>query len=297
MPQQLLWGNWLTQLVVTRRCNLACGYCNEFDKKSKPVPYETLCRVIDKLVKLGTITLELTGGEPLLHPRLVDVLLYARSVGIPRLRLITNGFLLTPEIIRAFNDVGLYQLSISVDGVHGNKRTAKVIDNLREPLSLLKEHAKFRVQLGAVLGSTDHNEAEAVIDFALAYGFVSNLNILHDGEGRLKLAPADLDKYKRLVTKVHGLGYDFRGDYRWRLVNGMDADFRCRAGSRYLYIDEFQKVPWCSQTRFDGAAESIFDYTWEDMRRQFTKAKPCSRNCTIGCVRRVSRMDGLRRST
>ena len=32
----------LTQLVVTRRCNLSCGYCNEYDDHSPPVPKETL---------------------------------------------------------------------------------------------------------------------------------------------------------------------------------------------------------------------------------------------------------------
>lgn len=294
LPRQLLWGNWLTQLVVIRRCNLSCGYCNEYDKKSDPVPFDILCRVIDRLVELGTFSLELTGGEALLHPRLAEVLAYAREVGIPRRRIITNGFLLTPAIIQSLNDVELTHMAISVDGIEANEKTEKVLSQLEQRLKWLKERARFPVSLGAVLGSTNPVEVQRVVDFALANGFRTHFNILHDGNGQVELPPEVLEQYRQIVTRVHGLDYDFRGDYRWRLVNGLDATFRCRAGSRYLYIDEFQRVPWCSQTRFAGPTKSIFDYTWDDMRREFEQPKPCNHGCTVGCARRVSRLDEWR---
>src|SRR4051812_28397856 len=60
----------LVQLVVTRRCNLACGYCHEYDDVSPPVEAALLERRIDHAAALGTLILTLTGGEPLLHPRL-----------------------------------------------------------------------------------------------------------------------------------------------------------------------------------------------------------------------------------
>ncbi|HRR26753.1 MAG TPA: radical SAM protein [Acidobacteriota bacterium] len=53
----------LAHLVVTRRCNLACGYCNEFDKHSEPVPAELLRARIDRLADLGTFIVHLSGGE------------------------------------------------------------------------------------------------------------------------------------------------------------------------------------------------------------------------------------------
>ena len=287
-------GNWLTQLVVTRRCNLSCGYCNEYDQVSKPVPTETLKRAIDKLHQLGTFTLEMTGGEPLMHPDVIALFDYARDVGIPRRRIITNGFFLTRPIIEELNRVELFNMQISIDGIHRNEVTEKVLDNLKKRLVLLREHARFRVTIGVVIGSTNFDEADQLTDYALAQGFVVNLNILHDGEGQLELPRAQLDKYEELVTRVHGPQFDFAGDYRYRLVTGADADFRCRAGSRYLYVDEFQNVVWCSQTRFDGFKKSLFDYDWDDMAAGFHTDKSCSKMCTVGCARRVSRLDEWR---
>lgn len=292
--KRIQYGNWLTQLVVTRRCNLSCGYCNEYDKSSQPVPLDIMKRVVDKLVELGTITLEVTGGEPLLNPDLMPLLRYARDRGIPRRRIITNGFLLTRDAIQELNSAGLYQLSLSVDGVDANETTEKVLNQLRKRLALLKAHARFRVQLGAVLGSTNSAEARAVVDYAQANGFLTNLNILHDDEGQLKLPPETLSAYRSLINQIHGPRYDVRGDYRWKLANGMDADFHCRSGSRYLYIDEFQRAAWCSQTRTQETFKSIFDYTWDDLETQFHAKKPCSARCTIGCSRRVARLDEWR---
>jgi len=58
----------LAHIVPTRRCNLSCTYCNEFDDFSKPVPAAEMSRRIDLLADLGTSIIAFSGGEPLLHP-------------------------------------------------------------------------------------------------------------------------------------------------------------------------------------------------------------------------------------
>ena len=293
-PRRLRWGNWLTQLVVTRKCNLACGYCNEYDMTSKPIPIDTLKRVVSHLHGLGTFSLDLTGGETLLHPQLFDLLDHAREVGIPRRRMITNGFLLTEAMIHELNRLELYNMQISVDGVHRNEETEKVLDNVHKRLDLLHRFAKFRVTIGVVIGSTNFDEADEIVAFARDRDFHVNLNLLHDENGQLRLPKEALHKYRELVTTIHGKHYNLDGDYRWRMVNDIDADFRCRAGARYLYVDEFQQVVWCSQTRFDGPKKPLFDYTWDDMKAAFYTDKPCSNGCTVGCARQVSRVDEWR---
>jgi hypothetical protein len=106
------------QLIVTRRCNLACGYCNEFDSVSKPVPYEELVRWMDHLVgELGVTIMDFLGGEPLLHPRIADLVHYAHEKGCWT-NIITNGLLLSDEKIEALNRAGLDSMCVSIDRVN-----------------------------------------------------------------------------------------------------------------------------------------------------------------------------------
>ena len=88
----------LAHIIPIRRCNLACEYCNEFDDVSKPVPTETMYQRVDKLGALGTSVITISGGEPLLHPELDEIIRRIRKNGIVA-GLITNGYLLVAELI------------------------------------------------------------------------------------------------------------------------------------------------------------------------------------------------------
>src|SRR5262250_1440871 len=67
MLKRLLYSPFLVQLVVTRRCNLSCTYCNEFDDYSDAVPTEDLKRRMRQIKQLGAWAVEFTGGEPMMH--------------------------------------------------------------------------------------------------------------------------------------------------------------------------------------------------------------------------------------
>ena len=88
----------LAHIIPIRRCNLSCAYCNEYDDHSKPVPAEVMFRRIDRLASFGTTVITMSGGEPLLHPDLDDILRRIRRHGTIA-GLITNGYLLTRERI------------------------------------------------------------------------------------------------------------------------------------------------------------------------------------------------------
>src|SRR5467141_4914216 len=61
-------------IIPMRRCNLSCTYCNEYDDFSDPVPVDEMLRRIDHLGRLGTSVITISGGEPLLHPELDQVI-------------------------------------------------------------------------------------------------------------------------------------------------------------------------------------------------------------------------------
>src|SRR5947199_121886 len=68
----------LVQIIPIRRCNIDCGYCNEYDKVSPPVPAALMESRIDKLAALGTSVVAFSGGEPMLHPELDALIRHIR---------------------------------------------------------------------------------------------------------------------------------------------------------------------------------------------------------------------------
>ena len=90
---------------------------------------------------------------------------------------------------------------------------------------------------------------------------------------------------RRVTEEAHG--------YRERLIQNGEAPFRCRAGARYLYIDEFGMVRWCAQTRM-AFGKSLSAYALEDLRQHFYSEKACSDKCCVGCVRTASALDQWR---
>ena len=283
---------FLCQLVVTRRCNLACGYCHEFDRTSAPESFDVLRRRVDRVAELGAFGLEFTGGEPLLHPRLSELVAHARPYGFTMLAMITNAFLLKRETIEQLNAAGLTEMQVSVDGVKPNDVTVKVLDRLRKKLELLSRHARFSVVLSGVVGSdVPSHEVEQVVRFARDHGFRPRVLLIHDVEGQLALAPEQLLTYRK-AQRMIGRHHKNIFDYQERLIRGQTAPFRCRSGSRYLYIDEGGVVRWCSQQR-EEFGKPLLDYTRDDLREQFYTYKDCHERCTIGCARACSSVDRL----
>lgn len=293
--QWLRYGPFHAQLVVIRRCNLSCGYCNEFDETSDPVPKDVLKQRIDRLHELGTLAIEFTGGEPLLHPDLFELIAYATSKGFRQRKLISNAYLLSPEKVRELNRAGLTHMQISLDGAKPNDVTVKVLKPLEKKLEHVKKNAEFIVTLSAVVGAAPPDEVREVIGFAEANGFRPRVLLIHGGDGQLQLSPDDQALYRTIEQRL-GRRWRQAHNYRTRLLDTGSAPFKCRAGSRYLYIDEFGQVRWCSQTR-EVWGKDLLEYGAADLREQFDTIKDCNASCTVGCVRNNSKLDEWRPQT
>ena len=286
----------LAQLVVTRRCNLACGYCNEYDDFSPPVPTATLLASIDHLARLKTASITLTGGEPLLHPDLDRLVGAARAHGMI-VTIITNGFRLTRDWIERLNAAGLQGMQISVDNLKPDAVSMKSLASVERKLALLAAHARFKVNVNSVLGISDERTADVVTvaETAARYGLQHSVGVLHDHTGTLKpLSPAQMQAYRQVTrispSIVHSLNYWL---FQRNLMRGQPNDWKCRAGARYLYIAEDGNVHWCSQQRgYPGTA--LLEYGREDLRREFHTEKSCSGTCTLSCVHQMSMFDGAR---
>jgi MoaA/NifB/PqqE/SkfB family radical SAM enzyme len=277
-----------------RRCNLACTYCNEFDDYSKPVPVDAMYSRLDHLASLGTTIITISGGEPLLHPDLDLIIAHIRKHGMIA-GMITNGYLLMPDRIQRLNRAGLDHLQISIDNVMPDDVSKKSLKVLDAKLKMLAEHADFHVNINSVVGGGTANPEDAltISNRALGLGFSSTIGIIHDGSGQLKpLGEADRRVWDQ-VRQLTRRSYSRFNHFQEAIANGKPNNWRCRAGSRYLYICENGLVHYCSQQRgYPGVP--IAEYGKADVEREFLTEKGCAPNCTISCVHQVSYIDHWR---
>jgi len=284
----------LAHIIPIRRCNLACTYCNEFDDFSQPVPTEEMFRRIDRLGSFGTSIVTISGGEPLLHPDLDAIIARIRKNGIIA-GLITNGYLLVKERIERLNRAGLEYLQISIDNAMPDEVSKKSLKVLDQKLELLAEHAEFHVNINSVLGSgvKDPEDALRVAHRAVQLGFTSTVGLIHDGNGQLQPLGT---REREIFEEIMALGktsFSRVNQFQHNIAAGKENDWRCRAGSRYLYICEDGLVHYCSQQRgYPGIP--LAEYSEERRRREYLTKKGCAPGCTVSCVHQVAAIDNWR---
>ncbi|HEY1307398.1 MAG TPA: radical SAM protein [Vicinamibacterales bacterium] len=283
-------------LIPMRRCNLACTYCNEFDDHSPPVPTSDVLERVDRLAALGTGIITISGGEPLLHPDLDQIISRIRAHGAIA-TLITNGYLLSRDRIRRLNRAGLDHLQISIDNVLPDDVSKKSLKLLDQKLRWLAEDSEFDVTVNSVVGSGVRNPDDAltIARRARELGFSTTVGIIHNHNGQL--LPLD-DHQRSILEQIVAIGkstFDFANYNRFQrnLANAQPNEWHCGAGSRYLYVCEDGRVHWCSQQRGHPGIP-LEQYGPDDLRRQYHAVKRCAPMCTVGCVHRVAQVDELR---
>ena len=132
----------ISALVSTSyACNLACTYCVQDDvltgrTMTPAIADETVRFLAGRVEALRPRALEITfiGGEPLLHPHLVERIARGLHEACAAagtrfaFQIITNGVLMTPEVIRPLVALGLAGVQVSIDGdecTHGITRPDK----------------------------------------------------------------------------------------------------------------------------------------------------------------------------
>jgi MoaA/NifB/PqqE/SkfB family radical SAM enzyme len=284
----------LAHIIPIRRCNLSCAYCNEYDKVSKPVPTAEMLRRIDLLAALGTGIITFSGGEPLLHPDLDEMIRRIRAHGIIA-TLITNGYLLSRERIKRLNRAGLDQLQISIDNVLPDEISQKSLKVLDKKLQWLADYAEFEVNINTVIGAGVENpeDAHTIARRARELGFDTTVGIVHDHGGHVRpLRDEERIVYEQIQAekKPGFMAFAYDRIFHENLALGKPNDWHCRAGSRYLYICEDGLVHYCSQRR-GYPAIPLERYGSEDLEREYWTQKSCAPYCTISCVHRVAMID------
>jgi len=111
LPVLLLW--------VTDQCNLRCRMCGDqwridLQHVRPLLTVAEIGRIVEGARRLKTLVVSITGGEPLLHPQIIEILNLIAHAGISA-NLCTNGTLLTDDLVARLAGTSLKSISISLD--------------------------------------------------------------------------------------------------------------------------------------------------------------------------------------
>ncbi len=106
----------LVEISLTDRCQCCCGHCFAATQdREDELAAADVERLLRDLARLGIVEICFSGGEPLLHPEIVPLVAHASEQGL-LVRMISNGILLTEDMVVRLKRAGLQWCSVSLDG-------------------------------------------------------------------------------------------------------------------------------------------------------------------------------------
>jgi len=286
---------FLVVLILTKKCNLNCKYCTENKKQaSNPLTKEEWLSVIDDLHTLGVPLLSFSGGEPLLHPHLLEIARYAKKKGF-MLNLNTNGTLITKrnakEIVNSFDTIrvslnGIGSLHDEISGISGTYK--KVVRGI----SCLTSQKKGKTKMGINFVVTKTNEKHAkelAKDFKNKVGFITFLpqfSFIQD----CYIKPKKLShEVKSVQRHLHA---DMKSGNTPAFINNVSLKFskqNCDAGKLYFQIFPGGGVSICPfyTKRFGFLKKHSIIQIYKKIKKE--KNVKCN-GCYATCTTEVSRV-------
>lgn len=144
-------------IEISSICNLHCPMCytitDEFRKTVKKglMDFSLFKKIIDECAEHNTYSIRLSlRGEPFLHPRIMDMIRYAKKKGIKEVSTLTNGVKLDPKMFEELIDAGMDWLTISFDGLGKTYESIRRPAKYNEALAKIKEYHTIKKRRGVV---------------------------------------------------------------------------------------------------------------------------------------------------
>jgi len=160
-------------VFITSRCNLRCRHCfSSSGERREDLPFEDFIKILDELEGLGVFEVRLNGGEPLIHPRIKDIL-HALSKRRLRRVMITNGTLLNQEnveLLKKSRTIPTVSLDDSRPEGHDGFRGVKgAFERTLRGMSLLQKEG-VTYGINTCLHKRNLKRVGEIIDLAASYG-------------------------------------------------------------------------------------------------------------------------------
>lgn len=193
----------LCNYYVTYRCNAKCGFCDIWEKPSPYITLENAENNFKDLKRLGVKVIDFTGGEPLLHRELPQLLDLAKSFGF--ITTVTTNALLYPKLsekLKGKIDMLHFSLDSPDEETHNTSRGVKLFDKFEESIQIAKNLGE-RPDILFTVFSHNIDEIESVYQkYCLPNNFMLILNpVFEYNEVGSELSKEDLIKLEQWGEK------------------------------------------------------------------------------------------------
>lgn len=132
-------------LSVTRLCNLHCRMCDlpKLNSGENDMTLDKLKAMLSEAAALGAKTLELGGGEPMMHKDIYEIISYAASLGMI-VFMATNGVLIGENEVKRLIDAGLRLISFSLEGPESLNNQIRGQGNFQKTLNAIKGFLSYK---------------------------------------------------------------------------------------------------------------------------------------------------------
>ena len=293
---------------LTEKCNLRCIQCfsDSGNLKDKELTTKDMYNLFDEMAENGTFFICLGGGEPFTRTDLFDILEYGKKKQLA-ISIVTNGLLLTKEIIERLNELDVDYLWVSFEGMkenHEKLRGNGTFDKTINALKLLKEYYKGKTALRMSINKYNLDEVKDLLLLAEKYDIdlVRYTPLLSFGRAVGKDLTINQDDYIKFLdnmkkiksTKVEIVYPNMPNNKFWIGTNG----FGCHCGKEAIWIDELGNYSPCIFWGNDFNIGNIKNDNYNDLWEKSLKVssingneicKNCSnyKVCRGGCRARV----------
>lgn len=272
-------------IEASAACNLKCPMCprtiyenqrNANFRSSKHFDFELYKRVIDEAAELGVYAVKLIWfGEPLMNPRILDMIAYAKRKGIEEVSLNTNAVLLDEKMSRGIIEAGLDGLYFSFDAPD------------KETYEKIRIGASYEQVLGNIKRFHEiRDELNSIVPFTRA-----QMVVMPENQAALQ---EYMDLFGNIVDAVFYSDYEDHSDFKRHydeLQKSKDIEFSCFQLWTRMYlsaeggiarccydVDEFTGLGNIRDTTIHAAWNSDFYETIREGHKNFQwhKFKLCS---------------------
>ena len=259
----------VAEFAITNACIAKCSFCEIWKQQPKVfADRQKALEVIDRLADHGIVHLTITGGEPLLHPHVIDIVKKATERKIHNAVLnAAPQLLLKNDIVKRLEDAGNDMISISFDSgdpviMAESRKIPNIIDDMARAMEVISK-TKIKTMASVLIWNNNYNKMDDVCVNAKKMGFdIISINYPTFSQSQVyPLGGEGISMSRENVIQGLESIIKLRKNKKYGIINSPSSikniinflndpklvKYHCFGGTKVIFVDWFFDVHPCMQ--------------------------------------------------